>query len=100
VSTETRTRTWRLRSKGIDEVTRADDQFAAWETLRARPVEDFGLVVTAEPDESGNPIPVRSSALMFAWGREEDARAAVAVAVAAGLPDTTEQDRRFGEEHA
>lgn len=87
---------WRLKSRGIDEIVAASDQFDAWDTLRDRPVEDFGLIVTAEPDESGDPIPARTSGLMFSWGRDEDAAAFVALAVENGLPDTTEADRLFG----
>ncbi len=87
--------TWHLRSRAINEVVRAEDQFAAWNTLRDRPAEDFGLVVEAEPDENGDPIPVRTSALMFSWRRDDDAEAFVAAAVAQGLPDTTGADRAF-----
>lgn len=86
---------WLLRSGTINEVVRAADQFAAWRTLSERPVEDFGLILTAERDEDDDPIAARTSALMFAWGRDEDARTFVAAAIAAGLPDTTEADLLF-----
>lgn len=89
-------RRWHLRSRAVNEVVHAPDQFDAWDTLRDRPAEDFGLVVTAEPDESGDPITVRTSALMFSWGREVDAAAFVVIAVESGLPNTTLEDLRFG----
>jgi hypothetical protein len=86
---------WHLRSAAVDEFVRAPNQFAAWETLRDRPTADFGLVVTAEADESADPIVVRTSALMFWWGRDDEAEAFVGAAVANGLPDTTTADRQF-----
>lgn len=90
-------RVWHLRSRAINVVVRAEDQFAAWDTLRDRPAEDFGLAVSAEADESDDPISVRTSALMFSWGRDEEAELFVALAVEQGLPDTTAGDRRFAE---
>lgn len=86
---------WHVRTRLINEVVQADDQFVAWDTLRGRPAEEFGLIVVAEPDESGDPIPVRTSALMFSWGRDEDAARFIAAAVDQGLPDTTAEDRLF-----
>ncbi len=86
---------YRIWSRAIDEWIEAEDQFAAWDTIRDRPAEDFGLIVTAEPDESADPIPVRTSALMFWWGRDEDAERFIALALEQGLPDTTETDRNF-----
>lgn len=88
-------RPWQLRSAAINEIVRAADQFEAWDTLRDRPADDFGLLVTAETGETGNPIPVRTSALMLSWGRDDDAQAFVDLAVAQGLPDTTTADRAF-----
>ena len=90
--------TWQLRSRAINEVVQAKDQFAAWDTLRDRPADDFGLIVEAEPDENSDPFLVRTSALMFSWGRDEEAAAFVSCAVANGLSDTTEVDRRFRAE--
>jgi len=78
---------WHLRSRAISEVVVAEDQFAAWDTLRDLPVEDFGLVITAEADEDGEPIPVQTETLMTRWGREEDAAAFHALAVHHGLLD-------------
>lgn len=87
-----RPRRWVLRSHGIGEVILAADQWAAWDTLRNRPVEDFGLIVTAEPDEDGNPIPVRTSRLMFDWGRDVDAMRFIDMAATEGLGDTRAVD--------
>lgn len=86
---------WRLKSGSIDEIVRAADQFTAWDTLCDRPVEAFGLIVTAEPNESADPIAIRTSALMFSWGRDKDAADFVTAARLQGLSDTTEADRAF-----
>lgn len=87
---------WHLTSRRIDEVVKAEDQHGAFNTLRTRPVTDFGLVVTAtaegEPDEYA--IPIRTSALMFLWGRDFEAKAFVQLAIDAGLGDTTISDMR------
>lgn len=92
------THVWRVKSGRIDEHVRAADQFEAWNTLRDRPAEDFGLIATAEPEEDADPIGAHTAGLMFSWGRDEDAVAFIAMAVANGLPDTTEADRAFAEE--
>jgi hypothetical protein len=81
-------RTWRLRSLGIDEVVQAEDQFEAWDMLSDRPVEDFGLVVVAEPDEDADPIPVQTETLMRRWERNADAELFHALAVAHGLKES------------
>lgn len=91
-------RVWRLKSNSIDSIVRAADQFEAWDTLRDRPLSHFGLVVTAEPDESGDPIPVHTSALLFSWGRDHEARMLIDAAVSVGLPDTTEADLEYAKE--
>jgi hypothetical protein len=92
---------WHLKSGSIDELVNAKDQFDAWLTLRDRPAGDFGLVVSAEPDERpSDAVHVRTSALMFAWGREDDAEQFIDLAIDAGLPDTTDRDRAFAQEHA
>ena len=88
---------WHLRSAGINEIVRAVDQFTAWNTLRQRPTEDFGLIVTAEPDENDDRIPVHTSALMTWWGRDEEAQLARDFAISKGLPDTAESDAAFAE---
>lgn len=43
---------WHLKSFAINEVVEADDQWEAWDTLSERPLEDFGLIVMAEPNET------------------------------------------------
>lgn len=92
-----RPKLWHLRSRAIDELVQAADQFAAWDTLRDRPLEDFGLIVTAERDEDADPIGVHTSGLMFWWGRDDDAKRLIALAIENGLPDTTAADRAFAE---
>jgi hypothetical protein len=92
-------RLWSLHSGTIREVVRAPDQFAAWSVLRDRDAEEFGFLVAAEPDENGDPLLVRTSALMLAWGRDDDARAFVEAAIEAGMPDTTAKDCQFAEKH-
>jgi hypothetical protein len=91
---------WRVRSRAIDEIVVVADQFAAWDTLKGRPVEDFGLIVTAEPNESADPIPIHTAALMFSWCRDADALRLIEVAVANGLGDTEIADRESGAEIA
>lgn len=76
---------WHLRSREINEVVQAADQWEAWDSLRDRSAVDFGLVVSAEPDENGDPFPVKTATLMHRWGREEDAEQFDAVARQAGL---------------
>lgn len=83
---------WLVKSRDIMEIVPAADQWEAWDTLKDRPIEDFGLVVLAEPDESGDPIPVQTVTLMERWGRRADAEAFRALAFRAlGL-------RRDGEQ--
>jgi len=79
---------WHLRSRGIDEIVVAEDQHAAWNTLRTRPVEDFGLIVTANATgDDGDTIGQHTSRLMLEWGRTEDAYAFAERARSKGLPD-------------
>lgn len=87
--------TWVLRSGRIHEVVSAPDQFSAFDVLRDRPVQDFGLIVTAEPDEDADPVGVRTSALLLHWGREADAAMVIQAAIGQGLPDTSVQDREL-----
>jgi hypothetical protein len=93
-------KTWHVTTKCINEYVRASNQFEAWDTLRDRPVSDFGLIVLAEPDESADPIMVHTAALMFSWGRSADAELALATAEQAGLPDTREMDLAFAAQRA
>lgn len=66
-------KTWVLTSKGISEIVRAEDQWEAWDTLRERDATDFGLLVSAEANESDDPIPVQTETLMRRWDRIADA---------------------------
>ena len=88
-------RLWRLKSRSIDSLVRADDQHAAYDTLKDRPAEHFGLIVSATPSDGGEDqtISIRTSQLMYRWGRSEEARRFIERAVLAGLPDTTVQDK-------
>jgi len=90
---------WQLRSGTINEVVNAPDQWAAWNTLRNRPLSDFGLIVTAEADENGDPIPVHTASLLFSWHRDQDAQALISLAIEHGLPDTTATDIAIAREH-
>lgn len=87
---------WQLKTLNIRTVVTARDQWVAFDTLRTRPAADFGLIVVAEPNESGeeNSIPVRTSMLMFRWGRPKDAKAFIKAGMKAGMPDTTKQDSK------
>lgn len=77
---------WHLRSAAIDELVRADDQWEAWDTLRERPIEDFSLVVVAEPNEDADAsIPVQTAMLMRRWERDQDADLCDEAARRAGL---------------
>jgi hypothetical protein len=78
-------RVWHVRSREINEVVRAADQWEAWDTLRDRSAFDFGLITVAEPNEDADPIPVHTATLMRRWGREHDAEQFDAVAREAGL---------------
>jgi hypothetical protein len=78
-------RRWHIRSREINEVVQASDQWEAWDTLRDRSAFDFGLIVVAEPNEDADPIPVHTATLMRRWGRDEDAGAFDQVARDAGL---------------
>jgi hypothetical protein len=76
---------WHIRSREINDVVMAEDQWEAWDTLRDRSAFDFGLVVSAEKAEDGDPIPVQTASLMRRWGRFDDAALLDEVARAAGL---------------
>jgi hypothetical protein len=86
---------WQLRSRQIREVVHAPDVWAAFDTLRDRPIDDFGLVVEAEPNELGSDqsIPVRTSVLMLRWKRMEDWDVCIQTGIAAGYGDTSAADR-------
>lgn len=83
---------WHLKSRRIDTIVAAPDQWLAWDTLRTQPLSNFGLIVEAEPNENANPVSIHTAALMFRWHRDDDARTVIRAAVAHGLPDTTVAD--------
>lgn len=85
---------WHIKSHKINKVVVARNQDEAWEALRELPATDFGLIVTAEAGENANPIAIHTAALMFRWHRDADARLFIEVALASGLPDTTQADLR------
>lgn len=76
---------WMIRSGSLSAVVEAEDQFAAWDTWRGEDRYQFGLVATAEANEDGEPIPVKTSSLMERWGRLHDADEFHAVARSKGL---------------
>lgn len=86
---------WHLRSGSIDEIVRAPDQWEAWLTLADRPVSEFGVLATAEPDEDGDPLLIRVTALLRVWGRDDDADTLTAAICELGYPDTTQKDREI-----
>jgi hypothetical protein len=90
---------WRISSKNVKEFVRAGDQFEAWDTLQSRPASDFGIIVTSEPDEMGDAgiVSIHTAALMFSWGRTDDAELAINAAIALGLGDTSDADIALGE---
>lgn len=86
---------WFVSSKNIDEVVEAADRWEAFDTLRDRPAEDFGLIVEVQPvrETQEEAVAIRTSALFGKrWGRPEIAERFIAAAVAQGLGDTTEVD--------
>lgn len=76
-----------IRTGEVNEIVQADDQWEAWDTLRDRPILDFGLIATAEPDESGDPILVKTADLMRRWDRDDDAEEFDKIAKLAGLTE-------------
>ena len=84
---------WLLTSAGGTAPVDADDQWAAFDTLKDEPLENFGLLVSASTDLSpGNTYGVRTSLLLARWGRIEDARTVIDRVIAAGGPDTSAED--------
>lgn len=78
---------WRLKSLKINETIRAHDQWIAWDSLRSKPITDFGLIVTAEDTkDASNEYGVKTSQLMGRWGRDDDAYTFICAAIDAGLP--------------
>jgi hypothetical protein len=90
--TQNKKRRWHVWSREINELVYAADQFEAFDMLRSRPAEEFGLIVQAEVDEDAEPFPVRTSLLMYRWYRDEDARRFIELGLEHGMPDTTQED--------
>jgi hypothetical protein len=82
------------------EIVEAADQHAAWNTLRNRPLEDFGLIVTAlrEGDDEGERIAVHTTALLLTWGRDDEARFLLDALAAAGVDDAP-ADYAYAQAH-
>lgn len=91
-----KTKRWHLTSIRVDEFVNAKDQFEAWDSLRERPATDFGLIVAAlvsnETLDDGCYL-IRTSILMFRWGRDSDADRFVALAIERGFPNSSNEDR-------
>jgi hypothetical protein len=85
---------WLVQSAEISEFVFASDQFEAWDALRDRRAEDFGLIAKAEVNESGDPFLIRTSALMYRWGRDADGERFISRGMEVGMPDTTVQDKQ------
>ncbi len=85
---------WFVRSKNFDEIVEAHDSGDAFDLLQSRPIDDFGLVVEAQPvnETQAEAIAIRTSMLFARWGRIEEAKQFIAAAVLRGLPDTTDTD--------
>jgi hypothetical protein len=67
-------------------------QFSAFDRIRSRPVEEFGMISLAENDR-GESFPIRTSILMFRWYRDADAARFIAQMInEEGIPDTTRMD--------
>lgn len=81
------TTAWVIGIKAGKEQVEAADQWEAWDTLRDRPMTDFGLIATALPEgaDEGERIGVHTSALMRRWGRIGEADQFDALAREQGL---------------
>ena len=85
---------WFLNSKNIDEIVEASDSWEAFDTLRDRPLADFGSVVEVQPtnETRETAIAIRTSALFGRWGNRVAALYFIGVAKELGLPDTSDTD--------
>ena len=66
-------------------VVEAESQWEAWDTFKDEDAYSFGLIAQAEPDESGDPIPVQTETLMRRWNRLLEAQLFHDAAVGRGL---------------
>lgn len=85
---------WAVGSGGITKVVMAHDQWEAFDVFSTMQVGSFGLVVStirvgAEQDEM---VSVRTSLLMYRWGRVVDGHMFIMAAVKKGFPDTSALD--------
>lgn len=82
---------WYVTSKNIDEIVEAADQWEAFDSLRSWPVDDFGLIVEAQPvrETVEESIGIRTSKLFARWHRVDEAKLFIATAIELGLPDTS-----------
>jgi hypothetical protein len=89
-----KTKRWNLRTGSISKFVNASDQWEAFDSLRNLDRGDFGLIVVAEANESGDDdsIPCRTSLLMRRWNRDGDAMLFARAMVEAGYPDTNAAD--------
>lgn len=88
-------RVWVVQSGSMVEVVKAEDQWEAFDTLKERELEQFGMLVVATPEFGGDAeaIAVRTSMLFGKrWGRPDIAHRIIADAIEMGLPDTSEAD--------
>ena len=86
---------WTVQTRNIFKRVEAESATEAFEALRDCNPYDFGLVVVARPEGSGDPlddIPIRTSKLFGRWGNEIVARMFIARAIEIGLEDTSETD--------
>jgi len=84
-SNQTKAQRWVVEFAGGSLIVQAPDQWGAWDALRDRRLEDFGLICSAEPNENGDPFLVQTETLMRRWGRETDADLCHEAAVKEGL---------------
>jgi hypothetical protein len=85
---------WFVSTKDIDEIVEASDQWEAFNSLKGRSPDEFGLVVEVQPvrETSEAAIAVRTSKLFGLWGDPVIAKQFIEAAIALGLPDTTKED--------
>jgi hypothetical protein len=85
---------WTVSTRGHEEFVAAESARDAMEVARIWPHDEFGLIVCAQPlgAPESEMIPIRTSALMAAWGDIDMARRYIETAIMHGLGDTTAED--------
>lgn len=91
---EVKMKSWLVISGEIRQWVSASNQYEAWDCLKEFSAEQFGAIATAEPNESDNPFIIRTSVLLFHWGRDQDARRWIERMMEEGSPDTEFEDRQ------